>query len=665
MCSVMKFSLCIVVMCISLGETILIMAPIFFKTNRECTLIVSNVFSENKSDCLITVRLEGRNFDGSSQTNLTKIETVLPDTNKMITFNVPSNFTTEYVVLKIEGKQPSTSSNVNINHEIWLRHMDSSNLILIQLNKPVFRPDETLKFRVVVIDFDFRPLLSNETTVSVFVNGPNGDVIRHWCNISLNHGVFEDQMAIGTIPMLGTCKIEAWANGKLLTKREFEVKDYDLYLVDFKIYSTVAPCVEHQGLNLTVSVGNDLGRPISGTVEIDLVFFDEKLDSTKWEVNGERQVYLPFTEKLVSSDATYDVLLKIIFTEHYTNRTVVKEERITVYNYKYKVTYDSRLTYRPGSPFTVTLNVTDLNGEPANNATLLVEIGGAKELFAQNYTSNVTGYITIFMYTNESTKINYLQVSEGSDVKLNETIYELESDANMFIDVKLLTRVKFNRMIKLMVSCSHGMSILLYYVICKGTFIDAGFFRPNQMNRYPFQVLMSARLLPHSRIVVATVVNNKIILNDVDLFTIELENPVMTKLEIKIEENISEDGVEPGDEIELAIRGRPGSFVGLTAHDRRLEQHVKDYDAFFEMFWERFTWFHKTYDYRSKHLEEIGLSAWISEQTITISASHAIVRVEFTRMSLALACQGPIGQSFSSHGYGRMLLFLLQDELGL
>ncbi|XP_035794811.1 uncharacterized protein LOC118467949 [Anopheles albimanus] len=117
MCSVVKFSLCFLLMCMSLGESILIVAPKWIQSNREYTLLVSNVFSENKSDCLLTVRLEGIRFNGSSLINLTKVETVLPETNKLITFKVPNNFTESFPVLKIEAKQPSTSSIANINQE--------------------------------------------------------------------------------------------------------------------------------------------------------------------------------------------------------------------------------------------------------------------------------------------------------------------------------------------------------------------------------------------------------------------------------------------------------------------------------------------------------------------------------------------------------------------
>ncbi|XP_050089959.1 CD109 antigen-like [Anopheles aquasalis] len=614
MCSMMKLTLCIVLVCISLGETILILGPNTIRPNRDYTVVVSNVFGENKSDCLLNVRLEGIGSNGSSLINLTETATVRPDINRRITFTVPANLTDGSYSLIIEGNK--TSTNTTINQTAKLAFHNSSMLGLIQLNKPIFKQDDILKFRVIVVDTDLKPPLDHETTVSVHVYGPKGDVFHKWTNVSLKKGVFANETAIPTIPVSGTYNISVTAAGFSFSKL-FDVRDFALYSIDLNITPTVAPLAEHQALNLTVEVKNYMGKPVSGTVKFDvyLSLDEKKLDSTgKLDVHGKGEVYLAFNEKVVRDDPTYDVLLKVTFTEHFSNQTTIKNQKITVFNYKYKVTHDSRLTYRPGTPFTTTLKVTDLNDELAKNVTLLVQIGGAEGLVVQNYTTNTTGYITLQKATNATTKLSYLQVLEGIYSRLNETIYELES-ADMYIEVKLLTRVKFNRMLRTMISCSHAMTNLLYYVISKGNIVDTGFYRPNQMYRYSFQVMVSARLIPRSRIVVATTVNNKTILGAVDIFINELGNP----LEVNIEENISEDGVDPGDEIELAIRGRPGAFVALTAYDYRLQQHGKDNDVFLDDIWKMFNKFHQTDANAAGVISSAGLFAWVSDEFITLS----------------------------------------------
>ncbi|ETN64855.1 hypothetical protein AND_003391 [Anopheles darlingi] len=548
------------------------------------------------------------------------METVKPDINQRITFRVPSNITDGNYSLTVEGRHPSSSATVNIHQEAKLSYYNSSVSGLIQLNKPIFIQDDVLKFRVIVVDTDLKPPLARETKVSVHVYGPNGEVFRQWPNVTLKSGVFANETAIPTIPVSGTYNISVTANGFSFSKL-FDVRDYALYSIDLYITPTVPPLAEHHALNLTVQARKYMGKPVSGSVRIDLYLsFDDKKPDTfgQWDVYGDRDVYLPFKEKIVRNVSTYDVLLKVTFTEHYTNRTTLKDQRITVYNYKYKVTHDSRLTYRPGSPFNVSLKVTHLNGEPASNAILLVEIGGAGGFPERNFTTNTTGYITFQIKTIETTKLTFLRVSEGNHLKLNDTIYQLESASDMYIEVKLLTRVKFNRMLRTMISCSHGMTNLLYYVISKGNIVDTGFHRPNHMNRYSFQVMVSARLIPRSRIVVATTVNNKTMLGAVDIFINELGNP----LEVNIEENISEDGVDPGDEIELAIRGRSGAFVALTAYDYRLQQYNKDHDIFLDDIWNMFNAFHETDANAAGIILNAGLFARISDESIVISERH-------------------------------------------
>ncbi|XP_049542531.1 uncharacterized protein LOC125955439 [Anopheles darlingi] len=334
-----------------------------------------------------------------------------------------------------------------------------------------------------------------------------------------------------------------------------------------------------------------------------------KIKADTWHVNGKRQIDVPFSEKLeFSSDAHPTTLtIRCFFTEEYTNRTISKRQRITVYKNKYVVTKENRrLTYHQGSPFTARLKVTYNNDEPAKLVTLLVAVQGVNETYRQNCTGNRKGLITFSMPTNNSTKLNSLKVYDGDQEIDRWNIYNVPSAdllADKYIKVELLTRVKFNRMIRLLITCSDNMTILLYHVFTKGNIVEFGSFKPNQTNRYSFQLLMSDKLIPRSRIFVATIVRKSFICGDVELSINDFGNP----LKINIEENISEDGVDPGDEIELGIRGRPGAFVALTAYDQRLLQHGKDHDILFADVWESLYMLHPstTYNIRRELVTEL------------------------------------------------------------
>ncbi|XP_050093895.1 uncharacterized protein LOC126576632 [Anopheles aquasalis] len=165
---------------------------------------------------------------------------------------------------------------------------------------------------------------------------------------------------------------------------------------------------------------------------------------------------------------------------------------------------------------------------------------------------------------------------------------------DMYLDVMFLTRVKFNRMMTLLVTCSHGMDRLMYFIISKGNIIDVGFFRPNQRTRYTFQILVSKKLIPESMLYLIASANGRVKLSRIRVMVNEFGNPI----EIKIEENISEDGIDPGDEFELSIRGRPGAFIALIAYDRRFMQYMAQrrrisyHDIYHSDVWLMFSKFH-------------------------------------------------------------------------
>uniref|UniRef100_A0A8W7K2I2 Alpha-2-macroglobulin domain-containing protein n=1 Tax=Anopheles albimanus TaxID=7167 RepID=A0A8W7K2I2_ANOAL len=462
-------------------------------------------------------------------------------------------------------------------------------------------PGDKLQFRVIVVNVDLKPPLPHEAMVSVYVQDPDRNVIHEWSNVSLYSGVFENQIAISTIPLAGTYIIEVTVNGKYLVSNSFQVTVDDLNSIDLNIYPTIVPLREHQALNLTIDIKNIFGKSVSGRVKIDLFLEEDELDSS-WndDVNGLRQVYLRFARYLDISGPEHDVTIVGTFTAPSTiTSQITKRQHITVYNYQYKVKLaESSLTYLPGTPFTATLKVTHHNEKPASNVTLLVRVQEVNRNHDRNCISNLAGDIIFSLETTTSTQITSFIVSK---------------EINFWRDVE--TNVKFNRMLRLMVTCSHNMSILLFYVISKGNIAEFGCFRPNQMNRYTFQVLMSEKLIPRSKILVVTKVNQRMILDYVDVSINEFGNP----LKINIEENISEDGVDPGDEIELSIRGRPGAFVALTAYDKRLLQHNSNHDILMDDIWKMFDEFHShafTYD----PIEELGLHALLFDESSRIAS---------------------------------------------
>ncbi|XP_035785736.1 CD109 antigen-like isoform X1 [Anopheles albimanus] len=667
---VMKVTIIIILMCINPGAayvkhshqsfsiskvnlrlySILVVGPRIIRRNQDYNVVISNILGESHNDCLLNVSIEQLGFPSRSVIAPMQTVKVMAYANKMVTFKIPSNITNGNYNIVIEGKQPSTSSNDNIFKEEQLFYIDSleNPVAFIQLNKPVVTPGESLKFRVIILKIDLKLVMAFKTSVSVYVFDPNHEVIRHWSNVSLYNGVYENQITIPTIPVLGTYKVGVMHNDIYMESKTFEVKNYNMYSIELNIYPTVVPFRRHQELNLTIDVKNNLGKPVRGNLTIFPVrtTFEEYLTTKTYtrDVHGIQQILIPFKHMLKIGRGV--VILNITFTEHLTNRIISKEQDIKVYGPKYKVKlHNKTLKYFPGSSVITIMTVFYQNDEPAKNITLLVEVKGSNKLYRQKCTSNMNGQITFAMQTNKSMELYQLKVYQGIYQLLSVPILEVDSDKvlpDKHIKVELLTRVKFNRMLRLLVTCSDNMTILLYYVVSNGILVEFGFFKPDQSNRYPFKIMMSDELIPRAKITVFTVVRDTLIHGDVELSINEFGNPVKTdnirlkkeshpfklliysnfqiilQLEIKIEENIGEDGVDPGDEIELGIRGRPGAFVALTAYDQRLLQYSEDHDILFTDIWKMVD---TPYDRQSlfpyRFINDLGI--FVTDDTIKIT----------------------------------------------
>ncbi|XP_049542592.1 CD109 antigen-like [Anopheles darlingi] len=375
MWSAMKYCLCIVLLCLTLENFWLsfaylrlyrawIFAPKFIQANRDYTMVISNVLVKNNSEYLVSLRIKGTDWEGRTTLNLTKAVHLKPDTQQMIALKIPSNITDGEYYITIEGNR--------IDSSFRLEYLSSHLTGLIQLNQPVIIPGDKLKFRVIVVDGDLKPVKSHETTVSVYIRDPHNQVIREWTNISLYSGVFEGQMVISSIPVLGTYLIDARANGRGVASNIFEVRDDDLYSVDLNIVPTVEPLLEHQALNLTITVENYLGKPAKGNVTVRLYHSNDVIAVQTWHVNGIRQVYLPFMKNVNFMYYQEDLMLKVNFTEQYTGRVTTKNKQLIAYYYKYNVDINN-LIYQPGSPFKTILRITHNNGEIAKKVTLCIK----------------------------------------------------------------------------------------------------------------------------------------------------------------------------------------------------------------------------------------------------------------------------------------------------
>ncbi|XP_049293336.1 CD109 antigen-like isoform X3 [Anopheles funestus] len=572
---------------------ILVVGPKFIRANQDYTVVISN-FNTNLNKVDLMLRIEGHTGDGQNVLNITKSVDVRKHVNRMINFNMPEDLSAGNYRIIIDGQR-----GFSFHKEAELVYLSKTISGLIQIDKPVFKPGDTVQFRVIVLDAELKPSTRIET-VQVTIRDPQKIIVREWSFAKLENGVFENNLQIAPTPMVGMWIISVLVDGEVLVSKTFEVKEYVLTSLDVEVVPTVIPLEEHQSLSLTIAANYHFGKPVKGHVKVELYLEDDKQDQVKkFEMSGIGLVNLHFNEELVLYNDQQDVLVKTTFIEQESNRTVVKESQITVYKNPYRVELIKESPqFRPGLPFKCTLQFRYHDGTPAKGVTGKVEV--MEVGYETTATTDDKGRILLELSPSDSTETMIVYFSNDDDgFFFNEQVDKVEVLTDAYLKLELKSPIKLNRKLRLMVTCNERMTFFMYYIVSKGNIIDSGFMRPNRQNKYPLELDATEKMIPKAKIIVATVAKQTVIYDFVDIDFEELRN--------NFELRVDEQELKSGEQIGVHISGRPGAYVGLAAYDKGLLYYNKNHDLFWEDAMQVFDGFHAIDENEFDKFNSMGL----------------------------------------------------------
>uniref|UniRef100_A0A8C0SZD3 Alpha-2-macroglobulin n=1 Tax=Canis lupus familiaris TaxID=9615 RepID=A0A8C0SZD3_CANLF len=139
-------------------------------------------------------------------------------------------------------------------------------LIFVQTDKPIYKPGQTVRFRVVSVDVSFHPL--NET-VSPITN-PKRNRIFQWQNLRLQGGLSQLSFPLSVEPTLGAYKVKLEKESGEKIEYPFEVKEY--VLPKFEVQVKMPKTISFLDEEFVVSACGlyTYGKPVSGVVTINI-----------------------------------------------------------------------------------------------------------------------------------------------------------------------------------------------------------------------------------------------------------------------------------------------------------------------------------------------------------------------------------------------------------
>ncbi|XP_071793986.1 alpha-2-macroglobulin-like isoform X2 [Asterias amurensis] len=318
------------------------------------------------------------------------------------------------VILNVQMKR-FASMDTELMDEKTVTVIKKGSETFIQTDKPIYKPGQSVMFRVLTLDENLKP---DTTPISqIWVETPSNIRVAQWLDEVGEEGLVDLMVPMSANPPLGEWKIVV-IRGKERTERTFKVNKY--VLPKFEIVATMPPfiLINAKEFDVRICARYTYGHPVRGAFSADITieqyqswysYYTRERPVLRFEsadtgdsgcgtvtVSGE-ELYLNSSDfSIWSSQLKVDVN----FTEEATGVTLSE----TILSKKGLITtdplvlaFDGPSTFKPGMPFNVALSVKYPDGTPASGqeVTVTARTGYTKEIFNQIYTSPEDGLIDV------------------------------------------------------------------------------------------------------------------------------------------------------------------------------------------------------------------------------------------------------------------------------
>uniref|UniRef100_A0A8C3TW25 Alpha-2-macroglobulin n=1 Tax=Catharus ustulatus TaxID=91951 RepID=A0A8C3TW25_CATUS len=278
---------------------------------------------------------------------------------------------------------------------------NSDSLVFIQTDKPIYKPGQTVLFRIVSLDEEFRPV--NEM-VSMTLD-PKKNRLYQWTNVELEMGFIQLFFNLTSEPIQGTYTVVAQkASGKIV-QRSFSVEEYVLPKFEVTVKMPKMISILDEELKVTVCGLYTFGKPVPGLVSFRvcreyehaaLSCYGEESRAVCEEFSGQTDIY-GCTSEVVKTKLFQ--LKRHGYKNKLSVEAKIKEEdtgvELTGTGFSEITTTISKVTfalsdtyYKRGLPFFGQVKLVDGSNAPIANETVRIYLQGGEE---QNYTTNEEG----------------------------------------------------------------------------------------------------------------------------------------------------------------------------------------------------------------------------------------------------------------------------------
>ncbi|KAM3615928.1 uncharacterized protein V6R79_009822 [Siganus canaliculatus] len=190
-------------------------------------------------------------------------ETVEQDFYRCLSFQVPTVSTKKVASIKatIKGKEASLSKKTKILIE------PPAFIHLVQTDKPIYKPGQTVRFRIVSMDPDFLPVPRVYKLVELL--DPKSDRIAQWLDKENNDSILDLSYSMIPEAAQGIYRIIGHTDKGERISHSFEIKEYVLPKYEVKVHLPSVISILDQEATFKICGKYTYGKPVIGSVKAE------------------------------------------------------------------------------------------------------------------------------------------------------------------------------------------------------------------------------------------------------------------------------------------------------------------------------------------------------------------------------------------------------------
>jgi len=565
------------------GVSFLILASKIMRPGHVYRLMVTNYYPQQVTAHASILR-DGLEIASSEQ----QCSTGLPE---MMMLRVPSQALEGSYKLKVEGRT-DTDETVYSN-ETALEFSRRSITIFVQTDKPIYRQNEVVRFRTVPVTTDLKPF---SDALDVYMLDPYGIIVKRWLSKQTNLGSVSLEYLLSDQPAQGNWTIRVIAQGQTQDSH-FLVEEYHPQQFEVRVTMPGEFIETEEYIKGSIMANYTNGAPVKGnlTVVISAEVAGYSASTTKSEAmfDGFTEFYYKISDlkRLLNNRIENSQVTVVAYVgEHYLDlhQSGFAKTKITSSKIKLSFIGPTAFNFKPFMTFDCYLAASYMGGEALPLHQLkssLVDIrvtvvNKFNSMLLPNRTFEVASISPGIWKISVDTKtfitkqslndLDHMKIDASffdqfiSKASASARAYPTYSPSMRSLQIRTSTAdAKVGDYAVFHVNANYRIEMIFYIIISKGLVLAGGRERIKS-SPATFAIPISAEMVPTTSIFVYDLTRNEEIV--ADMLTFHVDGASQHNFTIVL--NANKD--KHGENLEVAVYGQPGTYVGLSAFNKDL-----------------------------------------------------------------------------------------------